>query len=123
MFYSMTKITKIMNSTDYRYRIFKSRNQTPIVEESHELRLILKRCDENSDVDKENNVNHGNNTSIIPISSDSSSVDVEFVSESTASSGEKQIKRLNKKIIDLKNKSSRRIKRKTRSAELNKSLI
>lgn len=78
-----------MNSTGYRYRIFKSRNQTPIVETSRNLRMILQRCDENED-DKENNVNHGNNTSTVSISSDSTRDEVEFVSESTASSSDNQ---------------------------------
>lgn len=51
----------------------------------------MKRRDESDDDDKENDVNQGNSTS-----------DVEFVSESSASSSEKQIRRLTKKLNRLK---------------------
>lgn len=82
-----------------RYPLRSNRHvETPIVETSRQLFIVLQKCDESDDDD-----NKENNSSVICLESDSSDGEssVEFVSETKTPQKESQLLRLNNKIADL----------------------
>lgn len=83
--------------SEFRYPL-RSLNRLT-VEKSSELRVTFRKCDEKADENAENSMAH--DSSIATIDSDSSDNEIQFVSQSKASSDTIQIKRLTKKINDL----------------------